>query len=208
MVLENAVNTKLYQFANEPTKSDRLRFGWIGGHCHLPDIKLLDGTSEKLNNYSTKWGISLFGHDGREGSIYDQFAHIMGGKAMDRLSVYRAASADTYTKFYNMIDVVLVPLVDNKFNSMKSELKMVEAAFFKKALIVSDVMPYKKWITKKNCLTCVNKTDWFHQMKKLINNPNLVKDLGDQLYDDLHEKFDIRTVNKRRIEFYNSICKG
>lgn len=205
VVLENAINPLLHQFENKPEKSDKIRFGWIGGHCHLPDIKLLEGASERLASVYD-FRINLFGHDGREGSVYNEFARIMGGKT-DKLTVYRSASADSYTRFYNLVDVSLIPLVDNKFNSMKSELKLVEAGFFKKAVICSDVMPYRKWLTDKNSLTCTNKTDWFKNMKRLVNNPEMIKDLGEQLYEDIYPTFNLWNVNKRRLEFYQSIVK-
>lgn len=207
VVLENGINPLLEQFENKPTESKITRFGWIGGHCHLPDIKLLDAVPLQINAISQKWDIYLFGHDGKKGGMYDQFAQILcaNSRTLDHLKVYQAASADTYTKFYNLIDVCLVPLVDNKFNSMKSELKMVEAAFFRKGLIVSNVMPYKRWITPKNCLVCKDKTDWFKSMKRMIDNPNLSKDLGEQLYSDLKDRFDVRNISKRRLEFYLSI---
>ena len=127
------------------------------------------------------------------------------GKTIDHLKVFRKASVETYTRFYNLIDACLVPLTDNKFNNLKSELKMVEAAFYKKALIVSNVHPYKQWITPKNCLTCDNKTDWVKNMKRCMDK-SLREDLGSRLYEDLHEHFDLRVVNKRREQFYNSIC--
>jgi hypothetical protein len=207
VVLENAINPMLDQFHAEPTPSAVTRFGWIGGHCHLPDIKLLETTPEKLNSLSQAWNIYLFGHDNQQGGMYDQFANILCSnlKTVDKLKVYKAASSDTYTKFYNLIDICLVPLTDNKFNSMKSELKMTEAAFFRKGLIVSNVMPYKKWATTKNCLICNGKQDWFKNMMRMIKNPNLAKDLGEQLYLDMKDRFDLRNVNKRRVEFYKSI---
>lgn len=206
VILENAINPALIQFEPKPSESDKIRFGWIGGHCHLPDIKLLEGVSEQLNHISQNWNINLFGHDGQLGGLYDQFAYILSPnmKTKDKLNVFRAASSDTYTQFYNLIDVCLIPLVDNKFNSMKSELKLVEAAFFKKAVVCSDVMPYKQWLTDKNSIRC-GKRDWFKCMKKLIDNPNMAKDLGEQLYLDLNERFNLWNVNKRRSEYYRSI---
>lgn len=206
IVLENAINPALYQFANKPQKSNNVRFGWVGGHCHLSDIKLLDGVAYQLSQKHNDFTFNLFGHDGRKDSIYDQFAHHMGNRAMDKLNVYRSATADTYTKFYNIIDVALIPLVDNKFNSMKSELKLVEAAFFKKAVIVSDVMPYKKWLTPKNSLAS-GKKDWFRNANKLMENKNMISDLGEQLYEDLYPVFNLKTVNEKRVQFYESICK-
>ena len=43
-----------------------------------------------------------------------------------------------YGKSYNFIDVSLVPLQQNLFTACKSELKLIEAGFMKKAVIVSN----------------------------------------------------------------------
>jgi hypothetical protein len=209
-VFENAINPTLEQFQPMPVESDKMRFGWVGGHCHLPDIMLLDGTPQRLKTEFDNYSFNLFGHDQRDGSVYDEFAKILSGNwtATDRLNVFKQAPVDHYTRFYNIIDVCLIPLRGDKFSSMKSELKLVEGAFFKKPCIVSDVMPYHKHLTPKNSLKCTNKTDWYKNIRRIIKNPSLGVDLGLQLYDDLHQKFDLRNVNKRRIEFYHSVCKS
>lgn len=49
----------------------------------------------------------------------------------------------TYAKNYNLFDISLAPLKENKFNEVKSQLKVVEAAFHKKVLIAQDFGPYK-----------------------------------------------------------------
>ena len=48
-----------------------------------------------------------------------------------------------YASHYNSIDVLLAPLVENKFNAMKSQLKCVEAGFFNKVIIAQDFGPYQ-----------------------------------------------------------------
>ena len=42
-------------------------------------------------------------------------------------------------------------------------------------------------------------------MKKLINNPNLVEDLGNKLYETVKDKYSLPNVCKDRVEFLKSI---
>ena len=42
------------------------------------------------------------------------------------------------------------------------------------------------------------------QLKTLINNPNMIKDLGEQLYEDV-QKYHIKEVTKKRADWYRSI---
>ena len=49
----------------------------------------------------------------------------------------------SYAKNYSQdFDVSLAPIKDTMFNRMKSQLKVIEAGFYKKALIASDIGPY------------------------------------------------------------------
>jgi len=49
-VLANAIDPKEKQFAQNPTKSDRIRIGWLGGSSHLKDLELLKGLISKLKS--------------------------------------------------------------------------------------------------------------------------------------------------------------
>ena len=44
----------------------------------------------------------------------------------------------SYATNYNMFDVSLAPLKESTFNRVKSQLKVIEAGFHKKALIAQD----------------------------------------------------------------------
>ena len=100
---------------------------------------------------------------------------------------------------------------------MKSQLKVIEAGFYKKALIASEIGPYT--IDLKHCLEngnfvdgnamlvkeVRNHSDWAKYIEKLIKNPNLVKDMGERLYETVKDKYDLNIVTKTRAEFYKSI---
>jgi glycosyltransferase involved in cell wall biosynthesis len=125
----------------------------------------------------------------------------------------------SYAKNYSKFDVSLSPIKNTMFNRMKSQLKVIEAGFYKKALIASDLGPYT--IDLKHCLKngefvdgnalLVNENrnhaDWPKFIEKLVKNPNLVKDMGERLYETVKDKYDLNIVTKTRAEFYKSIVK-
>jgi glycosyltransferase involved in cell wall biosynthesis len=123
----------------------------------------------------------------------------------------------SYAKNYSKFDVSLAPIKNHMFNRMKSQLKVIEAGFYKKALIASNIGPYT--LDLKHCLKngeyvdgnallvdeVRNHSDWAKHMEKLIKNPNMAKDMGERLYETVKDKYDLNIVTKDRAEFYKSI---
>ena len=125
----------------------------------------------------------------------------------------------TYAMNYSKFDISLAPIKDHIFNRVKSQLKVIEAGFYKKALIASEVGPYTidlKHSLKNgvfgdgNALLVSenrNHSDWTKYIKKLVYNPNLVVDLGERLYETVKDTYDLKNVTKTRQSFYKSIIK-
>jgi glycosyltransferase involved in cell wall biosynthesis len=207
-IFENAIDEDDPQFRIQPHIHSDVRFGWIGGHCHLPDIKLLEDAPPQIKGH---FSMHLFGHDGVKGGVYDAFSDILsgGGRLIKsgQFWLYNQAPAREYTQFYNHIDVSLVPLVNNKFNSMKSELKIIEAGFMRKAVICSDVMPYSPLLNEKNSLRCTQKSHWAKRMQKLINNRSMIPELAHNLYETIKYKYDLGNVTRRREQYYETLIK-
>ncbi len=115
----------------------------------------------------------------------------------------------SYRNVYDDIDVVVAPLALTDFNRMKSELKLIEAIENKLPIVCSNIEPYNHYgVNEKNCLLVeYHKTDkkWTKALKKLIESKAMREDLGNQLYDDLKDTFDINNVAKLRKEFYDEV---
>jgi glycosyltransferase involved in cell wall biosynthesis len=125
----------------------------------------------------------------------------------------------SYAKNYSKFDVSLAPIKNHMFNRMKSQLKVIEAGFYKKAIIASNIGPYT--IDLKHCLDHGNfidgnallvdenrnHIDWSKYIEKLMKNPNMVKDMGERLYETVKDKYDLNNVTKDRREFYLQIVK-
>jgi len=125
-----------------------------------------------------------------------------------------------YAKNYSKFDVSLAPIKNTMFNRMKSQLKVIEAGFYKKAIIASNIGPYT--IDLKHCLDngnfvdgnailvneARNHADWAKFIEKLIKNPNLIKDMGERLYETVKDKYDLNNVTRDRKQFYIDIANN
>jgi hypothetical protein len=105
---------------------------------------------------------------------------------------------------YNELDVCLVPLVDSDFNRCKSELKMIEAGWFKKACICSDVIPYNT-IDIAEFVDNKHKLGWHYAMKYCIENPSYTRDLGEELHEYVTKHHNLDHTNILRAELYKQL---
>ena len=123
-----------------------------------------------------------------------------------------------YAKNYSKFDISLAPIKNTMFNRMKSQLKVIEAGFYKKAIIASNIGPYT--IDLKHCLDngnfvdgnailvneARNHADWAKFIEKLVKNPNLIKDMGERLYETVKDRYDLNNVTSDRKDFYKEIA--
>jgi len=126
---------------------------------------------------------------------------------------------NTYASNYSKFDISLAPIKNHIFNRVKSQLKVIEAGFYKRALIASEIGPYTIDLKHSfnngtfgsgNALLVDEKrnhSDWAKYIKILVNNPNLITDLGESLYESVKDRYDLRNVTKTRREFYLSLIK-
>ena len=126
-----------------------------------------------------------------------------------------------YMEHYNELDVLLVPLQDNDFNSCKSELKFVEAGMMNVAVVASNFGPYtigsKSFFEKGgvvneegNCVLIDNKKahkDWSKTVEKLVKNPEYITKLKENMHKHILENYDINKVTAVRADWYKQINK-
>ena len=261
-VLPNAVDPDEEQFNAVTEKSEKLRFGWLGGSSHLHDLMLIDGTVSKLIEFKDEFQMYVCGFDIRgnvteinpqtgerkqrpikpDETVWKRYEQIFTNDYKtvsddqrnflmryevdkdysDKDAFYHRVwtqPVTSYAKNYSKFDVSLAPIKDTMFNRMKSQLKVIEAGFYKKALIASDIGPYtidlkhsldKGQFTDGNALLVDkyrNKSDWAKYIKKLIKNPSFAFDLGERLYETVNGTYDMKTVTKNRAEIYKELVR-
>lgn len=122
----------------------------------------------------------------------------------------------TYATNYNLFDISLAPIEENIFNKVKSQLKVIEAGFHHKAIIAQNYGPYKIDLTNAikfgggfdesaNGIlidSIKNHKDWYTALKKLINNPEMIKVLQDNLHETIKNTYSMEKVTEDRRALY------
>lgn len=127
-----------------------------------------------------------------------------------------------YGKHYDYCDVCLAPIdsIDeyktdkgqmikriNKFNEVKSELKIIEAGMKKKCLIAQDFGIYSQLLEngKTGILIKDNKDGWYKAIKKIILDPAYREKLANNLHEYVKDKYELKIVTANRAVIYKDI---
>lgn len=219
--------------------TDYTKIGYATGSSHLKDIQLLRNINVKNSQFVLAgYDDRIVNSNGkvehsRENTIWEKYEKILtnnyskiskeyknhlynGLKNMEYKNIdkeiYRrvwSKPINTYLTSYQYFDIALAPLVNNSFNLMKSELKIIEAAMTKTPIICSNIDTYNKIIKdgKNGFLVDEKKShkDFNKKIKYLINNPSLKEDITEKLYEDVNKEFNYNYNSLLRHESYQDI---
>lgn len=121
-----------------------------------------------------------------------------------------------YGHMYNEADVCLSPLKNNNmFNFYKSNLKVIEAGAHHCPIIASNYGPYtlddiegKKDGKQKGFLIDeTNPRGWYEKMKFYSENPDAVREHGENLYEYVKNNLSYDIVGEKRKKLYKEIIE-
>lgn len=233
-VIENGIDDKQEAWQPDYSKTDKLRFGFYQGSTHLEDMRIAAQSIVevfKSSKLKDKFQIILSGFiaEPNEPSVYIGYERLITDSLKHLDPEYAAylmrctgdnnenyihqpywrlwgTHVDNWGYTYNFSDVSLIPLIKNKFNRNKSELKLIEAGIKGKAAIVSNVNPYKLLATDKNSFLVEKPIDFYNQVRYCIKNRNDVYDRAQQLREDVLAKYTLSKLTDKRKELYDIVC--
>jgi hypothetical protein len=198
-ILPNAIPYGEEQFKDFKTESDIVRLFWSGSGTHGKDMEILRNPMKRIN-FPVKTVIA--GYNEGEKPIWDgMIAAFTNGLKLNP-KIYNYNEVTSYMAAYCDSDISLIPLADSKFNSMKSNLKVLETAAKKNPVIVSNVDPYRGFYPA--CKVNTQK-DWYYWIKLLVNDADARKSYGNDLYEYCNKNFNLHEVNKRRFAIYKKL---
>lgn len=207
IVVPNALPYGEDQFTDAKTESDRVRFVYAGSITHEKDIAILKNPMKRvatdvITKNNSRFILCGYSED-------KKLEQVWGRMINDYLCAFKvdgyirsALPVDQYMNFYNEADACLIPLVDSKFNSMKSNLKVLEAATKNAVVIASNVKPYS------DCPYIIpvgHQGGWFENIKKFVKDAIYRQEMGIANGEWCRENFDLVKVNKLRTQVFESI---
>jgi glycosyltransferase involved in cell wall biosynthesis len=179
-IIPNGINPNEDQWKDvKKYDSEQLRFGYIGANGHSKDV-------------------GLVGYDFSDKEFYCvdlmDYVKVFGAKRkLDPKPVFE------YGTLYKNFDVSIAPLGGGRFNKSKSNLKIVEAAFTKTAIIASNTTPYRESIVHgKTGILCSNQNEWKEAVESMTIE--YAKELGNNLYESMKDEYNIDTINNLRLQ--------
>ena len=198
-ILPNAIPYGEEQFILDKKESALVRLFWSGSGTHGRDLEILRNPMKRIN-FPVRTIIA--GYNEGEKHIWDNMICAFTNGLKLKPTIYNYNPVTEYMAAYCDSDISLIPLVDSKFNSMKSNLKVLETASKKNPAIVSNVNPYKGFYPA--CHVNSQK-DWYYWIKLLTHDQAARKQYGNDLYEYCNKNFNLHEVNKQRFAIYNKL---
>jgi glycosyltransferase involved in cell wall biosynthesis len=207
-IVPNALPYGKDQFTDVHVPGEKIRIVYTGSITHEKDVALLRNPFKKVLSdrlIVNQLHFTLCGYDPA-----NDYSKMVWHKMINDFTVAlklpgnvkNALPIMEYMNFYNEADISVVPLVASKFNGMKSNLKVLEAATKKIPVIVSNVDPYA------GCPYTVkvsNQTDWYKSIKKLTTDAIYRKEIGEANYEWCSTYFHLDKINELRQQIFQSL---
>lgn len=208
-VIPNALMYDLNQFNSEKTEDEAVRFIYVGGVTHKHDVGILRGSMQRVwSDKALRDKIRMVFCGYNEGNAetkeaYDFMLSSFTNGLRVPTEIRPAVEVWQYMDFYRHADVSLIPLRDTTFNSMKSNLKILEAAAKYLPVIVSKVHPYLDFPS----VSYVEKQgDWYKHIKNHADSKSMRQELGQQLGEYCREHYNLANVSKLRKQIFEEVC--
>jgi len=189
------------QFSAHKQPSERVRLFWSGSDTHAQDISILRNPMNRVwSDFDLRCKVKtvMAGYSERSKPVWDVMASAFTQALRFESTIYQMSMPDRYMAAYCDSDISVIPLLNTRFNSMKSNLKVLEAATKRNPVVVSMVDPYL------DMPVCYVRTQqyWYRWVKELVNDAAMREEKGNELYEFCNKHFNINTINQRRYEIY------
>jgi len=115
--------------------------------------------------------------------------------------ILESMPVDLYMNFYQEADILLAPLLDNKFNRLKSNLKALEAGAKRIPLMAIKRAPYD------DIPTVCWVDNWERDIKRMAFSSQMRTDFGEANAEYVRENYDLFKINEDRFAIYSKLIE-
>lgn len=167
-------------------KRDHLRIGWAGSATHYGDfLEILPALKEIGKKYQNAQFVFC-------GMRADYFVGDNSFIDKDRIEYNDGCQ---FWGWHNKVasldlDIVIVPVADNKFNKSKSNCRYLEFSSIGVPGVYSAVYPYSNTITNgENGFVARSHMQWVDSLSSLIESEELRKHMGEMAHKNVEENY-------------------
>ena len=194
--IPNCIDNELWGKVNHKKKPG-IRIGWAGGASHDEDLRIVEPVvHEILDKHQDVTFVFVHG--------IPQFL-----KNIERVECVRKfARIDKYPQHLASqgIDIGLAPLVDNKFNRAKTNLRWLEMAALGIPTVASRVGHFAQTTNDGiDILMCDSPEDFTRNLSRLITNRDLRKSIGKAAHVRVQTDFNVDNVVREYVRVLEEV---
>ncbi len=191
---ENYVDISFFypNIVRRSKKSFKILIG--GTHSHIEDFNFLIPVIKEIQNKYRK--------------VYFYFWGYLPDALKEHRGIFSIPFENKYIDYSMKLiksdfDLALVPLIDNKFNRVKSSIKWLEYSMCKIPTIFSDTIPYQNIENLKTGIKVVNiQKDWVDAISLLIEDDQLRDEISENAYRNVLSNHTLQKNFYKILEFF------
>lgn len=207
-VLPNFIDLKMYNKDNiKPKDDDKIVISFHGSNTHVVDLvmpEFFNGITriiKEFPNVEFKTTGLFLPH--LKTAMGSQYKFILGHADVN------SWASELWPKMMQNTDIVVAPLVKSDFSKSKSGIKFLENSAAMKPGVYEDIRQYQEFYRQDSeaLLLAETEYDWYRQLKKLVENEQLRKDMGKRAYDLVRSKHQMKDNIHLYADFFKSLVR-
>ena len=195
-ILPNYISSYFFDYNLVPQEKEKdcVNLLWSGASNHLDNMKSL---VEPLKILFEKYdNIKLW-------IIGSNYAYLFPFIPKSKFRWCPWTGLENYASGITFGDIGLAPMVDNKFNASKSNIRVLEYGYMGLPVVASDIYAYKETLTHgKNGFLAKSTDDWVNYLSMLIEDKKLRKKMSREV-----KKMAIRNTIENNYDKYLDFYK-
>jgi len=203
-ILPNALPFDKDQFTAQRNVNELVTIAHTGSITHFPDMRQLKNPIYELaksKSFKDSTRMLLCGWNDINVFHWKQMADWYTAGERLNYKILESMPVDLYMNFYQEADILLAPLLDNKFNRLKSNLKALEAGAKRIPLMAIKRAPYD------DIPTVCWVDNWERDIKRMAFSSQMRTDYGEANAEYVRENYDLFKINEDRFAIYSKLIE-
>lgn len=169
----------------------KLKVGWAGGWTHQYDVKLLAPTIQWLAR-QPQVEIHFFGYDAMQptNTTSGTYTHA------DITYIFHKWTPKIPDHYLTIaqLDIAFIPVIDNVFNTSKSNLKWLEHSALFTPTVSSDTPAYKNIQHAETGFKAKNEADFLKYTKLLVTRPDIRESIANAAHEAFQKNYTLEST--------------
>jgi glycosyltransferase involved in cell wall biosynthesis len=198
-VFDNAIDFDLYKYDQPFKDTNEITLTHFGSSTHFVDLQnkaFMAGVDRIMKDYPNVNFLTV-------GSFIPAMRYKWGSRYQNEfghIDLYKWVE----TRFPDVMaktDICVVPLEETIYTRAKSAIKFMEMSSARKPGVWQDIRQYQEAVVPGTGLLARTDTNWYNAIKKLIDDKELRREMGQNAYEHVRDNYDIKGKIDRYAEF-------